>query len=125
MYLKEHRPCVVPSRCKKPWILWTAIASPFIFNPGTPDSLQLNEDIAAGRFGGVGEIGTQLNGIPLNDPPLGTYYALAEEHDVPLLIHAEGIEAIEEADFLTDEQKRDILYNNAARFLKMDSKEKE
>lgn len=30
-----------------------------------------------------------------------------------------GIEAIETADFLTNEQKRDILYNNAARFLRL------
>jgi hypothetical protein len=29
----------------------------------------------------------------------------------------EGIEAIEQAPFLTEEQKRDIFYNNAARFL--------
>jgi predicted TIM-barrel fold metal-dependent hydrolase len=29
-----------------------------------------------------------------------------------------GIEAINTADFLTNEQKRDILYNNAARFLR-------
>ena len=29
-----------------------------------------------------------------------------------------GIEAIESATFLTPEQKRDILYNNAARFLR-------
>jgi predicted TIM-barrel fold metal-dependent hydrolase len=34
----------------------------------------------------------------------------------------EGIEAIEEADFLTNEQKRDILYNNAVRFLQMSTK---
>jgi hypothetical protein len=33
-----------------------------------------------------------------------------------------GIQAIEEADFLTEEQKRDILYNNAARFLEIDTK---
>lgn len=33
---------------------------------------------------------------------------------------AEGIDAIKEAPFLTHEQKRDILYNNAARFLRMD-----
>ncbi|HEY0731228.1 MAG TPA: amidohydrolase family protein, partial [Chitinophagaceae bacterium] len=33
-----------------------------------------------------------------------------------------AIEAIEEADFLTNEQKRDILYNNAVRFLQMDTK---
>jgi uncharacterized protein len=30
-----------------------------------------------------------------------------------------GIKAIEEADFLTQEQKRDILYNNAAKFLRL------
>jgi predicted TIM-barrel fold metal-dependent hydrolase len=32
----------------------------------------------------------------------------------------EGIEAIEQAPFLTEEQKRDILYNNAVRFLHLD-----
>lgn len=31
----------------------------------------------------------------------------------------ENIEMIEAADFLTDEQKRDILHNNAARFLRL------
>lgn len=199
------------------------IASPFIIKPGTPDSLQLKKDIAAGRFGGIGEIGTQLNGIAPNDPVLEPYFALAEEFNVPLLIHMEGIgpylpnfrsaagsplmledvlvrhpklrifventgypyldemvammyqypqlygdlstitwviprtafydylealvraglgkrimfgsdqmvwpekigeaiKAIEEADFLTEEQKRDILYNNAVRFLKMNAK---
>jgi hypothetical protein len=30
-----------------------------------------------------------------------------------------AIEAIEAADFLTAEQKRDIFYNNAARFLRL------
>ena len=34
-----------------------------------------------------------------------------------------GIEAIESADFLTFEQKRDILYNNAARFLRLTEEE--
>lgn len=33
-----------------------------------------------------------------------------------------AIEAIETADFLTEEQKRDIFYNNAARFLRLDKK---
>lgn len=33
-----------------------------------------------------------------------------------------GVEAIESADFLSEEQKRDILYNNAARFLRLDQK---
>lgn len=31
-----------------------------------------------------------------------------------------AIEAIEEADFLSEEQKRDIFYNNAARFLRLE-----
>ena len=33
-----------------------------------------------------------------------------------------AIETIESADFLTNEQKRDIFYNNAARFLRLDEK---
>ncbi len=33
-----------------------------------------------------------------------------------------GIEAIESADFLSEAQKRDIFYNNAARFLRLDEK---
>ena len=34
-----------------------------------------------------------------------------------------GIEAITTADFLSEEQKRDILYNNAARFLRLSKEE--
>jgi len=34
-----------------------------------------------------------------------------------------GIEAINSADFLSEEQKRDILYNNAARFLRLSQEE--
>jgi predicted TIM-barrel fold metal-dependent hydrolase len=33
-----------------------------------------------------------------------------------------AVEAIESADFLTEEQKRDILYNNAVRFLRLEEK---
>ena len=33
---------------------------------------------------------------------------------------SQAIDAIETADFLTEEQKRDIFYNNAARFLKLE-----
>jgi predicted TIM-barrel fold metal-dependent hydrolase len=33
-----------------------------------------------------------------------------------------AIETTESTDFLTDEQKRDIFYNNAARFLRLDDK---
>ncbi len=34
-----------------------------------------------------------------------------------------AVESIENADFLTPEQKRDILYNNAARFLRLSARE--
>jgi predicted TIM-barrel fold metal-dependent hydrolase len=33
---------------------------------------------------------------------------------------AEGIAAIEQAPFLTEEQRRDILFNNAARFFRLE-----
>jgi len=197
------------------------IASPFILKPGEPDVETLGREYAAGRLRGLGEIATQLTGFAPNDPALEPYLALAEEFDVPVLIHTagigpylpgfrsaagnpllledvlvrhpklrvfienagypyrgemiammyqypqlhadvstiswviprtafydhlealvraglgkrlmfgsdqmrwpekigEGIEAIERAPFLTEEQKRDIFYNNAARFLRLD-----
>lgn len=40
----------------------------------------------------------------------------------PGLIEA-AIRSIEEAPFLTDEQKRDVFYNNAARFLRLSPEE--
>lgn len=200
------------------------IPSPFIVEPekaAPPDFLR--KEFEAKRLAGIGEIGSQLVGIAPNDSRLQPYFELAEEFDVPVLIHTEGIgpplttfrsaagsplmleevmrrhpklrifventgypfldemiammyqypqlygdvstitwiiprsafydylkrlmeaglgkrlmfgsdqmrwpemigtgiEAIEEADFLTDVQKRDILYNNAARFLRMETK---
>jgi predicted TIM-barrel fold metal-dependent hydrolase len=39
----------------------------------------------------MGEIGTQLSGIAPNDPALEPYFALAEEFDLPVLIHTAGI----------------------------------
>ncbi len=35
----------------------------------------------------------------------------------------QSVEGIESASFLTDEQKRDIFYNNAARFLRLSDEE--
>lgn len=187
-----------------------------------PDINELRKEYEAGRWKGMGEIATQYATIAPNDPRLEPYFALAEERDVPVLIHTCGtgdpsvrgfrsslghpllledvlirhpklriylenggypfldemialmtqypqvyadlstvtwifprtafhrylkglveaglgkrlmfgsdqmewpeaiglaIEAIESADFLTAEQKRDIFYNNAARFLRLD-----
>lgn len=197
------------------------ISAPFIFKPGQPKAEDLRQKYAEGFYTGMGEIASQLAGIAPNDPKLEPYFALAEELDLPTLIHTEGIgpylpsfrsaagspllledvlvrhpklrlyventgypyldemiammyqypqlygdlstitwviprsafyqylkslinaglgkrlmfgsdqmrwpamigkgiEAIEQADFLTAEQKRDILYNNAARFLRLE-----
>jgi predicted TIM-barrel fold metal-dependent hydrolase len=200
------------------------IAAPFILQARKPKANDLRQKYAEGFYAGMGEIATQLTGIAPNDPKLEPYFALAEELNLPTLIHTEGIgpylpgfrsaagspllledvlvrhpklrlyventgypfldemiammyqypqlygdlstitwviprtafydylkalvraglgkrlmfgsdqmrwpgmiekgiQAIEEAEFLTEEQKRDILYNNAARFLQMDTKQ--
>ena len=67
------------------------IASPFILKPGQPDVQSLEQAYAAKRFGGLGEIATQLTGVAPNDPSLEPYFALAERLDLPVLIHTEGI----------------------------------
>jgi hypothetical protein len=67
------------------------IAAPFILQPGKPDLETLRRAYEAGRFSGMGEIATQLTGVPPNDPRLEPYFALAEERDLPVLIHTLGI----------------------------------
>lgn len=67
------------------------IASPFILKPGEAHFEKLKEEYEQGRFDGMGEIGAQLNGIPPNDPSLDPYFQLAEELDIPVLIHTLGI----------------------------------
>ena len=200
------------------------IVSPFILDPEKASPETLRQELEAKRLSGIGEIASQLVGVAPNDPKLEPYFALAEEFDVPLLIHTEGIgppvpgfrsaagtpllleevlvkhpglrifvensgfpyldemvammyqypqlygdlstitwiiprsafydylkglmeaglgkrlmfgsdqmrwpemigegiEAIEQADFLSPEEKRDILYNNAARFLRLEKEQ--
>lgn len=67
------------------------IASPFIVEPGHPDVETLRKAYEAGRFGGLGEIATQLSGVTPADPALEPYFALAESLDIPVLIHTAGI----------------------------------
>ena len=43
--------------------------------------------------------------------------------DGPPSKRAQTVEAIESASFLTDDQRRDIFYNNAARFLRLSEEE--
>jgi uncharacterized protein len=192
-----------------------------INHPDRFELADLRRDVEEGRFRVIGEITTQYQGFPPDDPALDPIFELAEEFDLPTLIHTEGIagassqfriahghpelveevlvrhpdlriylenagypfldevislmyrypqvyadvstitwiipraefyrylqalmgaglgdrlmwgsdqmnwpgtielalEAIQEAPFLSDEQKRDILYKNAARFLRLD-----
>ena len=67
------------------------IASPFIEQPGELTPQMLRQEYTARRLAGMGEIGSQLMGVAPNDPALAPYFALAEEFDVPVLIHTEGI----------------------------------
>ena len=67
------------------------IASPFILQTGSPDPYTLRQAYESGYLGGLGEIGTQLTGLAPNDPKLEPYFALAEEFDLPVLIHTLGI----------------------------------
>ncbi|HKI86374.1 MAG TPA: amidohydrolase family protein [Thermoanaerobaculia bacterium] len=67
------------------------LASPFILRPGSSNLEALKQEYAAGHFDGMGEIGTQLDGIPPNDPALEPYFQLAEERGLPVLIHTLGI----------------------------------
>jgi predicted TIM-barrel fold metal-dependent hydrolase len=67
------------------------IAAPFILKPGSPDAELLRQEYTSGNLSGMGEIGTQLIGVSPNDPKLEPYFALAEEFDLPVLIHTLGI----------------------------------
>jgi len=66
------------------------IASPGVGDPGEVDLAGLRREYEAGRFGGMGEIGSQYHGIAADDPVLEPFFALAEEFDVPVLIHSHG-----------------------------------
>jgi predicted TIM-barrel fold metal-dependent hydrolase len=63
----------------------------FMIEPGRPAATVLRREYESGRLAGMGEIATQLSGVPPNDPALEPYFALAVELDVPVLIHVEGI----------------------------------
>lgn len=67
------------------------IPSPFILKPDSSELEKLRQEYASGKFKGMGEIGTQLNGIPPNAPSLEPYFQMAEDLDLPVLIHTLGI----------------------------------
>lgn len=53
----------------------------------------LRREYSSRRFKGMGEIGTQYRSIAPNDQRLEPYFALAEELDLPTLIHTLGVGA--------------------------------
>lgn len=67
------------------------IASPFILMANSSNLEEIKKEYSSGQLNAMGEIGTQLNGIPPNDPSLEPYFQLAEELDLPVLIHTLGI----------------------------------
>jgi uncharacterized protein len=69
------------------------IGSPLIRQPGEPSVEVLRGEYAAGHLSGMGELATQYTGFRPNDPALEPYFALAEELDLPTLIHTAGFGA--------------------------------
>ena len=67
------------------------IPAPYILKAGNTELAKLKPLYESGQFLGMGEIGTQLHGTPPNDPSLEPYFQLAEELDLPVLIHTLGI----------------------------------
>jgi predicted TIM-barrel fold metal-dependent hydrolase len=62
---------------------------------GLPRTMEeLRSGYRSGRFRGMGEIATQYFTVAPNDPTLEPYFALAEEFDVPTLIHTAGLGAL-------------------------------
>jgi len=72
------------------------IAAPLVFDPGEANLANLRDAYQSGRLQGMGELANQYRGIPPNDPALEPLFALAEEFDVPTLIHLQGIGARDE-----------------------------
>jgi uncharacterized protein len=69
------------------------IPSPLLWEPGKPGTDVLGGEYAQGRLSGMGEIATQYYGYSPDDPKLEPYFALAEERELPVLIHTLGIGA--------------------------------
>lgn len=61
--------------------------------PGSPTIEFLRGEYLAGRIKAIGEIDAQDAGISPDDPILDPYFTLAEELDVPVLIHTLGLGA--------------------------------
>lgn len=80
--------------------------------------------VETGQLRVLGEVMNQYVGVAPGDSLFEPYLALAEDRDIPWPQAIErAIEAVESAPFLSSDQKRDIFYNNAARFLRLSEDE--
>ena len=61
--------------------------------PPDPDLGSLRTAFSKGTYGLLGEIASQYEGLAPDNPALEPYFALAEELDVPVLIHTLGFGA--------------------------------
>lgn len=61
------------------------------WDPSQTDISVLRKEYEEKKLSILGEIGTQLNGFAPNDPGLEPFYSLAEEFNVPVLIHCAGL----------------------------------
>ncbi len=66
------------------------LAGPLIKDPTDFDISVLREEYSSGQLDIMGEIASIYVGTPPNDPSLEPFFSLAEEFDVPVLIHCQG-----------------------------------
>ena len=69
------------------------IASPAVEDPAEVDLRALRKGYEARRLRGMGELANQYAGIEATDPRMEPFFALADEFDVPVLIHHHGTAA--------------------------------
>ena len=61
-----------------------------VFNPSINID-DLLKDYESGTFLGVGELAPLYSGISIDDPQLEPYFQIAEDFDLPVLVHLQGI----------------------------------
>ncbi len=101
----------------------------FATDGGAPSTEEFRRLFAAGKFAVFAEVGAQYRGLKrrrrllrlLLRPGRGVGHP-GRRPPRPRTIDV-AIKTIEEAPFLSEEQKRDIFYNNAARFLRLSKEE--
>ena len=66
------------------------IASPYICDPADADFERIEAEYEAGRLQGMGEVASQYCGLAIDDGSLEEVFALADQYDVPVLVHSHG-----------------------------------